>query len=85
MDLDYHFTSAKWENLTTKFSNPENWYYFRVSYAASKFASERLKVLARSQEQALAQVVCDTYAEPVWYRETDSSFVPTTGKVMINE
>lgn len=84
MDLDYHFSSSKWENLTTKFSQPECWYYFRVSYAASRFASERLKVRARSKEQALAQVICDTYAEPLWYREMDNEFVPTTGKVMIN-
>tara|TARA_B110001469_G_C9593901_1_gene294823 strand:+ start:1005 stop:1175 length:171 start_codon:yes stop_codon:yes gene_type:complete len=55
-----------------------------VSYAASRFASERLKVRARSKEQALAQVICDTYAEPLWYREMDNEFVPTTGKVMIN-
>ena len=84
MDLDYHFSSSKWENLTTKFSQPERWFHFRVSYAASKFASERLKVLARSKEQALAQVICDTYAEPIWYRVTNGDFVPTTGKVMIN-
>jgi hypothetical protein len=82
--IAYHFSASKWAALTAKFANPERWYYFKVSYAASRFASERLKVRARSKEQALAQVICDTYAEPVWYREADSSFVPTTGKVMIN-
>jgi hypothetical protein len=80
----YHFSATKWSALTAKFANPERWYYFKVSYAASRYASERLKVLARSKEQALAQVVCDAYAEPVWYRETDSEFVPKTRKVMIN-
>ena len=80
----YHFSASKWSALTAKFSNPEKWYYFKVSYAASRFASERLKVLARSKEQALNQVLGDSLAEPIWYRETDSEFVPTTRKVMIN-
>ena len=80
----FHFSASKWAALTEKFSNPERWFYFRVSYAASRFASERLKVCARSKEQALEQILCDTFAEPVSYRETDSEFVPTTRKVMIN-
>ena len=84
MDISYHFSASKWAALTEKFSNPEEWYYFRVAYAASRFASERLKVLARSKEQALNQVLGDSLAEPIWYRETDSEFVPTTRKVMIN-
>ena len=81
----YHFSASKWAALTAKFTNPERWFYFKVSYAASRYASERLKVLARSKEQALDQILCDTYAEPVWYRETDSEFVPTTGKILTNE
>jgi hypothetical protein len=81
----YHFSASKWAALTKKFSQPECWYYFKVSYAASRFASERLKVRARNKEQALAQVICDTYAEPVWYREADSEFVPTNRKILINE
>ena len=84
MDIAYHFSASKWAALTAKFANPERWYYFKVSYAASRFGSERLKVRARSKDQALNQILCDTLAEPVWYSETDSSFVPTTRKVMIN-
>lgn len=80
----FHFSASKWKALTAKFSNPERWFYFRVSYAASRFASERLKVLARSKEQALEQVLADSFAEPVWYKETDSEFVPTTRKILIN-
>jgi hypothetical protein len=81
----YHFSASKWAALTKKFSQPECWYYFKVSYAASRFASERLKVLARSREQALEQILGDTFAEFLWYRETDSEFVPTNRKILINE
>ena len=81
----YHFSASKWAALTEKFSNPEKWFYFRVSYAGSRFASERVQVLARSKNEALDKVLDDSTACLMWYKEADSKFKPTTRKIMINE
>ena len=84
MDISYHFSASKWAALTEKFSNPEEWYYFRVAYAASRFASERVQVLARSKNEALNKVLDDSTACLVWYKEADSNFKPTNRKILIN-
>jgi len=83
--IAYHFSASKWAALTAKFSNPEKWFYFRVAYAGSRCASERVQVLARSKNEALNKVLDDSTACLMWYREADSKFVPTTRKIMINE
>ncbi len=76
----YHFSASKWAALKAKFSNPEKWFYFRVSYAGSRFASERVQVLARSKSEALHKVLEDSTACLMWYQQTDRKFKPLNSK-----
>ncbi len=76
----YHFSASKWASLTKKFSQPERWFHFRVSYAGSRCASERVQILARSKNEALDKVLDDSTACLMWYQQTDSKFKPLNNK-----
>ena len=78
-----NFSSNKWKALAKKFSNPETWFYFRVAYAGSRFASERVQVLARSKKEALDKVLDDSTARLMWYQQTDLNFKPLTKRVSV--
>ena len=78
-----NFSSNKWKALAKKFSNPETWFYFRVAYAGSRFASERVQVLARSKKEALDKVLDDSTARLMWYQQTDHNFKSLTKRVSV--